>query len=85
MFPLVLFQRREVMTTKRFFNPVLDSEKVSSTSSVNKEEVKSVSAFNITDPMVCPKCSSSTVESKLMSGESIRFCTNCRVSMALPE
>jgi len=73
------------MTTKRFFNPVLEDTKVSSTSSVNKEEVKSVSAFNITDPMVCPKCSSATVESKLLSGEPVRFCTNCRVSMALPE
>jgi ribosomal protein S27AE len=47
--------------------------------------VTSVSAFNITDPSVCPKCSSSTMESKLMSGEPVRFCTNCRVVMALPE
>lgn len=73
------------MTTKRFYNPVLDNDKVSSTSSVKKEEVTSVSAFNITDPSVCPKCSSSTMESKLMSGEPVRFCTNCRVVMALPE
>jgi len=72
------------MSNERFFNP-LRSEKVLSTSSVKDQEVKSVSAFSITDPSVCPKCDSATVESKLLSGESVRFCTNCRVSMALPE
>lgn len=73
------------MTTKKFFNPVTDDTKVSSTSSVKSEEVKSTSAFSITDPSVCPKCNSTTVETKIMSGEPCRFCTNCRVVMALPE
>lgn len=69
----------------KFFNPVTDGTAVSSTSSVKDEQVQSTSAFSITDPTVCPKCDSATVESKLMSGECVRFCTNCRVSMALPE
>ena len=71
--------------SKKFFNPVTDTKAVLSQSSVNKDTVESTSAFSITDPTVCPKCSSATVMSKLLSGEPVYFCTNCRVSMALPE
>ncbi|AXG66407.1 hypothetical protein JA33_004 [Dickeya phage vB_DsoM_JA33] len=70
--------------SKRYFNP-LTANSASSESSVKKDQVASTSAFNITDPSVCPKCNSATIETKLLSSEPVRFCTNCRVVMALPE
>lgn len=69
---------------KKFFNPVTDT--VLSQSSVNKETVASnSSAFSITDPTVCPKCNSATQLSKILSGESVYFCTNCRVTMPMTD
>lgn len=71
----------------RFFNPLkpkAEPTTVNSQSS-DKEFVSASGAFAIENPNHCPKCSSATVPTPLMSGEIVMFCTNCRVSMALKQ
>lgn len=66
----------------KYYNPLAPKEGVSTSST--KPAIESVSSFNIEDPNTCPKCKSATVSTNLRSGERVMFCTNCRVSMAIP-
>lgn len=70
------------MSTPRFYNPLTVKSEVQSVS--KDSEVKSTSSFSIENPEMCPKCDIPTSQSKLRSGETVMFCTHCRVSMALP-
>lgn len=40
-------------------------------------------AMNVVSSNICPKCGSPTVPAKLLSGEEVKFCTLCRVSLVL--
>lgn len=69
--------------TKKFYNPL--DQKTSVKSESNANQVQSTSgAFDVDNPNVCPKCSSSTVPTQLLDGETVMFCTGCRVSLAIP-
>lgn len=65
----------------QYFDPLF----VKPTSESKGTEVASQSSFSVESANVCPKCNSATVPSKLLSGEEVMFCTNCRVSLAIPE
>ncbi|AXG67049.1 DNA ligase [Dickeya phage vB_DsoM_AD1] len=67
----------------KHYNPLLDNNSVKSESGA-KGTVESTSAFVVDSANYCPKCSSSTVPTKLLSGEDVMFCTGCRVSLAIP-
>ncbi|WOL24588.1 DNA ligase [Yersinia phage fHe-Yen9-02] len=67
-----------------FYNPLFDSKEVASVSATDKPVQSESGAFHIDNPDVCPKCSSATCSTQLLSGEAVKFCTNCRVSMAIP-
>lgn len=66
-----------------FYNPLFPPNEEESTSAAGA--VESTSSFSVEDPNHCPKCSSATVPTFLKDGETVMFCTNCRVSMAIPE
>lgn len=70
----------------KYFNPLLQNTTVNSQSTDTSPQgdfVSASGAFAIDNPNECPKCRSATVQTELMSGEPVMFCTNCRVSMAL--
>lgn len=67
----------------KYHNPLVAQSSVNSESSAEKVESTS-GAFNVDNPNVCPKCSSSTVPTELLNGEPVMFCTGCRVSLAIP-
>ncbi|UAW53123.1 hypothetical protein pEaSNUABM30_00005 [Erwinia phage pEa_SNUABM_30] len=67
----------------KHYNPLLNNNSVKSESGANSVESTS-GAFVVASANVCPKCSSTTVPTKLLSGEDVMFCTGCRVSLAIP-
>ena len=77
------------MTDKpKFFNPLIKPAPATTVNSQSADQTEFVSAsgaFAIDNPNQCPKCRSATVATELMDGETVMFCTNCRVSMALKQ
>ncbi|QZE56202.1 hypothetical protein pEaSNUABM3_00005 [Erwinia phage pEa_SNUABM_3] len=67
----------------KHYNPLLTSNTVKSESKDSQAESTS-GAFVVDSANVCPKCSSATVPTQLLSGEGVMFCTSCRVSLAIP-
>ncbi|QZE57214.1 DNA ligase [Erwinia phage pEa_SNUABM_1] len=67
----------------KHYNPLLNNNTVKSESSATQVDSTSA-AFVVESANVCPKCSSSTVPTQLLSGEGVMFCTSCRVSLAIP-
>lgn len=67
----------------KFFNPLYENNEAASTSSAS---VKSTSSeFKVDSSLVCPKCGQTNVPAALLSGETVMYCTGCRVSLAIPE
>lgn len=67
---------------KKFFNPLFDEQVATSVSSAS---VKSESSeFKVDNSKVCPKCGQTNVPASLLSGETVMYCTGCRVSLAMP-
>jgi hypothetical protein len=69
----------------KYINPldlVKDREESQSNSSASGK-MESLSGMNVDSENVCPKCNTATLPSKLSSGESVRFCTTCHVTMAI--
>ncbi|QZE59922.1 hypothetical protein pEaSNUABM35_00005 [Erwinia phage pEa_SNUABM_35] len=66
----------------KHYNPLLSSNTVKSESSDTHQSTSA--AFVVESANVCPKCSSATVPTQLLSGEGVMFCTGCRVSLAIP-
>ncbi|QZE59249.1 DNA ligase [Erwinia phage pEa_SNUABM_2] len=66
----------------KHYNPLLASNTVKSESSDTQQSTSG--AFVVDSANVCPKCSSATVPTQLLSGEGVMFCTGCRVSLAIP-
>ena len=73
----------------KFINPLLDAQpapSAKSESSNTAPEIESVSAaMSVVSADICPKCQRATVDSKLANSETVKFCTTCSVTMAIPK